>query len=133
MQSFLVVDDSPVIRKVARRILEDLGFAVAEAADAEEALGACRAAMPRAVLLDGCLPEPDGVEVLQKLRAEPGGKEPVVLFMHFENDVGQLARAMRAGATDYMMKPFDRDIMRAKLVDVGLVVRPAPPRAALSA
>ena len=78
MRTCLVVDDSRVIRKVARRILEDLGFDVAEAADGAEALAWCRTCMPDVVLLDWNMPVMNGLEFLRRLRKEPGGEAPKV-------------------------------------------------------
>jgi two-component system chemotaxis response regulator CheY len=121
MRTCLIVDDSSVIRKVARRILEDLQFRIVEAADGEEALGACRETMPEAILLDWNMPVMDGLEFLQRLRKEPGGDKPVVVFCTTENDVAHIARAMRAGANEYIMKPFDRDIVESKFAEVGLI------------
>ena len=74
MKTCLVVDDSRVIRKVARRIIEDMGFEVAEAADGMEALAWCRAAMPEAILLDWNMPVMNGIDFLRQLRAEPQGR-----------------------------------------------------------
>jgi two-component system chemotaxis response regulator CheY len=117
----LVVDDSAVIRKVARRILEGLAFRVSEAEDGEQALHRCRGDMPDAVLLDWNMPVMDGYEFLKRLRGMPHGTEPKVVFCTTENDVGHIARALHAGANEYIMKPFDRDIMTAKFQEVGLV------------
>jgi two-component system chemotaxis response regulator CheY len=117
----LVVDDSAVIRKVARRILESLEFRISEAEDGEKALLVCRSDMPDAVLLDWNMPVMDGYEFLKRLRQMPGGGEPKVVFCTTENDVGHIARALHAGADEYIMKPFDKDIMTAKLQEVGLV------------
>ncbi|AIQ92396.1 response regulator [Methylobacterium radiotolerans] len=117
----LVVDDSAVIRKVARRIIEDLGMNVSEAEDGSAALEACAASMPDAILLDWNMPNMDGYAFLQALRQSEGGGVPKVLFCTTENDVGAIARALRAGADEYIMKPFDRDILTAKLEQVGLV------------
>ena len=78
MKTCLVVDDSRVIRKVARRILEDLGFEVAEAGDGADALAWCRTHMPQAVLLDWQMPVMDGPEFLRLLRREPGSEAPRV-------------------------------------------------------
>ena len=117
----LVVDDSAVIRKVARRILEGLAFRISEAEDGEQALTVCRAEMPDAVLLDWNMPVMDGYEFLKELRQMPGGGAPKVVFCTTENDVGHIARALHAGANEYIMKPFDKDIMTAKLQEVGLV------------
>ena len=69
----LVVDDSRVIRKVARRILEDMRFEIEEAADGMEALHACRRRMPDAILLDWTMPVMSGIDFLRQLRQEPGG------------------------------------------------------------
>ncbi len=117
----LVVDDSAVIRKVARRIIETLGIRVTEAEDGEAALRTCGGAMPDAILLDWNMPNMDGYAFLQSLRKAEGGIGPKVLFCTTENDVGAIARALRAGADEYIMKPFDRDILTAKLEQVGLV------------
>jgi two-component system chemotaxis response regulator CheY len=121
MKHCLVVDDSAVIRKVARRILEGLDFRISEAEDGEKALGLCRSEMPDAVLLDWNMPVMDGYEFLKHLRRMPGGSDPKVVFCTTENDVGHIARALHAGANEYIMKPFDRDIVAAKFQEVGLV------------
>jgi two-component system chemotaxis response regulator CheY len=117
----LVVDDSAVIRKVARRILEGLEFRISEAEDGEKALTSCRSEMPDAVLLDWNMPIMDGYEFLKELRRMPGGLAPKVVFCTTENDVGHIARALHAGADEYIMKPFDKDIVTAKFHEVGLV------------
>ena len=117
----LVVDDSAVIRKVARRIVESLGFSVFEAEDGSDALERCAEAMPDVILLDWNMPNMDGYAFLQALRQAPGGHQPKILFCTTENDVGAIARALRAGADEYIMKPFDRDILTAKLEQVGIV------------
>jgi two-component system chemotaxis response regulator CheY len=121
MKHCLVVDDSGVIRKVARRILEDLDFSVSEAEDGLKALEACRQQMPDAILLDWNMPEMDGLEFLLSLRREDGGDQPVVVFCTTENDVAHITRAMRAGANEYIMKPFDKDIVEAKFQEAGLI------------
>ena len=120
MRTCLVVDDSRVIRKVARRILEDIGYEIAEAADGMEALAWCRAAMPDAILLDWNMPVMNGIEFLKKLRAEPGGEAPVVVFCTVENDLAHIHEALEAGANEYIMKPFDGDIIADKFVEAGL-------------
>jgi two-component system chemotaxis response regulator CheY len=121
MKTCLVVDDSRIIRKVARRILEDLGFDVIEAADGAEALACCRSDMPDAVLLDWAMPVMDGMEFLKSLRAEPGGEAPTVLFCSVENEPRRIREALDAGADEYVMKPFDGDILESKLAEAGLV------------
>ena len=121
MKTCLVVDDSSVIRKVARRILEGLQFQIIEAEDGEQALQACQNQLPDAVLLDWNMPKMDGYEFLRQLRRMPGGDVPRVVFCTTENDVGHIARALHAGANEYIMKPFDKDIVEAKLQEVGLL------------
>ncbi|MDO8359731.1 MAG: response regulator [Devosia sp.] len=116
MKSCLIVDDSSVVRKVARRILEDLDYIVDEAEDGQEAFDKCRQEMPDAILLDWQMPVMGGLEFLKLLRAYIGGTAPHVVFCVTENDIGQIALALKAGASDYMMKPFDRDILESKFM-----------------
>jgi two-component system, chemotaxis family, chemotaxis protein CheY len=117
----LVIDDSRVVRKVARRILEDLDFEVAEAGDGAEGLAWCRTEMPDAVLLDWNMPVMDGLEFLQRLRQEPGGDAPRVVFCSVENDLDRVRSALDAGADEYIMKPFDGDIVASKLTLAGVL------------
>ena len=121
MKTCLVADDSSVIRKVARRILEGLDFQISEAENGEEAIEACRQHIPDAVLLDWNMPKMDGYEFLRALRRLPGGDKPKVVFCTTENDVAHIARALHAGANEYIMKPFDKDIVEAKFQEVGLI------------
>jgi two-component system chemotaxis response regulator CheY len=121
MKHCLIVDDSAVIRKVARRILESLALRVSEAEDGKLGLAACRAEMPDGILLDCNVPTVDGYEFLKELRRMPGGAAPKVVFCVTENDVAHIARAMHVGADEYMMKPFDRGILTAKFQEAGLV------------
>ena len=120
MKTCLVVDDSRVIRKVARRILEDMGFEIAEAADGAEALAWCRTSMPEAILLDWNMPGMNGIEFLKVLRAEPGGRAPVVVMCTVENERDRMVEALDAGADEYIMKPFDGDIIEGKFALAGL-------------
>ncbi|MGH7025747.1 response regulator [Brevundimonas sp.] len=117
----LIVDDSRIIRKVARRIVEDLGFEVDEAADGAEALTYCMDVMPHVVLLDWQMPVMDGLSFLRRLRDLPGGRAPKVLFCTIETRADRIAEALAAGADDYVMKPFDGEILHSKLAEVGAV------------
>lgn len=121
MKTCLVVDDSAVIRKVARRILEELNFSIAEAEDGKVALDYCHSSMPDAVLLDWNMPVMDGLEFLSELRKADGGDAPVVVFCTTENDMSHITRAIGAGANEYIMKPFDREIVESKFTEVGLI------------
>ncbi len=120
MRTCLVVDDSRVVRKLARRILESGGYAVTEAEDGARALDACRAALPHCVLLDWNMPVMDGIEFLRALRAEFGPDDPAVVFCTTENDLAFITQAIKAGAQEYIMKPFDAEILLGKLAQVGL-------------
>lgn len=121
MKTCLVVDDSGVVRKIARRILEEMHFEITEADDGEKALEVCKLAMPDAVLLDWNMPVMDGYEFLGHLRRLPGGDAPKVVFCTTENGVDHISRALHAGADEYIMKPFDREIVAAKFHEVGLI------------
>lgn len=121
MKTCLVVDDSRVIRKVARRILEELDFDVVEAADGVEALAWCRSSMPDAILLDWNMPMMNGIDFLRQLRLEPDGENPKVIFCTVEADPQRIAEALNSGAAEYIMKPFDGDIIESKLAEAGLI------------
>jgi two-component system chemotaxis response regulator CheY len=121
VKTCLVVDDSRMVRKLVRRILEGLDFVVDEAADGEEALVACRRGMPDAIVLDWHMPVMSGPEFLAELRHEQGGEGPKVIFCTAENDLEHIAEAMQAGGDEYIMKPFDAEILKGKLEQVGLM------------
>jgi len=121
MRTCLVVDGSRVTRLVARKIVEELGFAVTEASDGKTALEACGAAMPDAVLLDWNLSIVSGVEFLRVLRAASGGDKPVVMFCTSEGGAERMAEALREGADEYIVKPFDSGIVRSKFLVAGLL------------
>ena len=121
MKTCLVVDNSSVVRKIARSILESMDFQITEAEDGEQALESCRETMPDAVLLDWNMPVMDGYEFLGNLRRMPGGDAPKVVFCTTENGMDHISRALHAGANEYIMKPFDKDIVASKFQEVGLV------------
>ncbi len=121
MKTCLVVDDSRAVRKVARRILETYAFEITEAVDGAEALAICRSAMPDAILLDWTMPLMDGLEFLRRLRKEPGGQEPVVVFCSAETSPERIGEALDEGADEYIMKPFDSEIIEAKFAEAGLI------------
>ena len=121
MKSCLIVDDSRVVRKVAGRIVQDLQFEVTEAGDGADALKSCRENMPDAILLDWNMPVMNGLDFLRALRRETGGKEPKVVFCSTETDRDHITEALRSGADEFVMKPFDTDILQSKFAEVGLV------------
>lgn len=121
MKSCLVVDDSRVVRKVARKILEELGFTCDEAEDGKQAMDYCAKSMPDAILLDWNMPVMTGIEFLRRLRKMTGGQAPKVIFCTTENDLAHIQEALSAGANEYIMKPFDSDIIQTKFQQVGLL------------
>ncbi len=121
MKSCLVVDDSKVIRMVARKILEELNFEVQEAEDGQAAVEACKKRMPDGVLLDWNMPVMDGIEFLHELRKMPNVKNVAVVFCTTENDLEHIQQAIAAGADEYIMKPFDSEIIQTKFQQVGLL------------
>ena len=121
MKQCLIVDDSSVIRKVARRIMEEANFAIEEAENGKEALEVCGKALPDLVLLDWNMPVMDGLEFLTELRKDPCSEETKVIFCTTENDMDHITKAIAAGANEYIMKPFDKEIILSKLREVGLL------------
>ena len=130
MKTCLVVDDSSVIRKVARRILEGMNFQIAEAEDGEKALKACEQQLPDAVLLDWNMPVMDGLTFVTKVRERAEWRDNTLMMVTTEGEHGQIVRALAAGAHEYLIKPFTPDALRDKLELLGLLpvqeVRCAP-------
>ena len=121
VRTCLVVDDSRVIRKVARRILEAHDYAVIEVENGEQALNACRASLPDCVLLDWNMPVMNGIDFLRHLRSEFGPGNPPVVFCTTETEMSAILQAIEAGAQEYIMKPFDEEILVGKFEQVGLL------------
>lgn len=121
MSYCLIVDDSAVIRKVAKHIVESLQFTTDEAEDGTVALAKCREEMPDAVLLDWNMPQMDGISFIKALREEQNGNKPKVIFCTTENDAKHISMAITAGADEFVMKPFDKTILETKFQQVGLI------------
>lgn len=119
MPDCMIVDDSRVIRKVSRHIMESLGFEVSEAEDGRDALDRCSDGMPALILLDWNMPVMNGIEFITRLRRLPGGDKPKVMFCTTESDVAHIREAIDAGANEYIMKPFDHETLQTKLQLVG--------------
>jgi two-component system, chemotaxis family, chemotaxis protein CheY len=119
MRSCLIVDDSKVIRKVARHILETMQFDVAEAADGKEALDHVAESSPDVILLDWNMPIMSGMDFLRAYRSTIETPSAKVIFCTTENGIGHIQAAIDAGADEYVMKPFDRETLEAKLQIVG--------------
>lgn len=118
MKHCMVVDDSDVIRKVARTFLERLGYTVSEAATGEEALSQAESAMPDIVLMDWMMPGTPPIDAIEQLRRIKGGRDTVVVYMTTENDERDIARAKLAGANEVLLKPFDRVSFEGKINEI---------------
>ena len=121
MKSCLLVDDSRVVRQIARKILEDLQFTCTEAEDGRVAYEQCQKALPDVILLDWNMPNMNGIEFLKLLRQLPDGGSPKVLFCTTEADLNHIKEALAAGANEYIMKPFDSEIIQTKLSQIGVI------------
>jgi two-component system chemotaxis response regulator CheY len=116
MKRCLIIDDSRVIRRVAAKIIQDLGFAVEEAENGKKALDACRIRMPNVALIDRDMPVMDGLSYLRALRQMPGGGDVVAVICTTDSDPHQIQQALNDGADEYIMKPFDTDIVQSKFL-----------------
>lgn len=114
----LVVDDYEVIRKVARPIIEQLGYVVVEAGSAEEAAQQCHKEMPDLVIVDWSLPDGDSHGLIASIRADQMDRNPLILYLVTENDPADIKKALTSGADDYVFKPFDRDSLQRKISEV---------------
>lgn len=121
VKSCLIVDDSRIVRRVARRILEELHFTCAEAEDGQQALESCQKSMPDAVLLDWNMPVMGGHAFLENLRGMKGGKVPCVVLCTVEKGDDVIKKAMENGASEYIKKPFDKKVVEEKFRGIGLI------------
>jgi two-component system, chemotaxis family, chemotaxis protein CheY len=121
MSLCLIVDDSKVVRKLARRMVEPMGFTVEEAEHGEDALGKCKQTMPNFILLDWHMPVMNGLEFLKNFRALTGNEATKVIFCTTETDLANIVQAMEAGANEYVMKPFNEAILKDKMTQIGLL------------
>ncbi|SLK04074.1 response regulator [Novosphingobium mathurense] len=115
----LLIDDSRVIRKVARRILEGLAYEVSEAENGEEALVKCRSAMPDLIIVDWNMPVMSGLEFVTFLRSMQGERRPKVMFCTTNSNTDDIRKGIEAGADEYVIKPFDQQSLQAKLQRIG--------------
>lgn len=119
MRKCLVVDDSRVIRKITRQIVERVGYEVVEAENGVEAISRCEAEMPDLILLDWDMPLMSGIDFVAALRRMEGGFRPKVVFCTSKGHSHDMHQAFEAGADEYVTKPFDRETLQAKLQRIG--------------
>ena len=117
MKTRLVVDDSKVVRMVARKILEELEFEVSEAADGQQALDACKSKMPDVILLDWNMPVMDGLEFVQTLRSVDLPKRIPVIMVTTEGSHERMNEATISGADGYILKPVTTEQLQNSLKD----------------
>lgn len=116
MKKALVVDDSKAIRQIERKYLEELGFFVLEAENGEEALKVLKENSDISlILLDWHMPVMNGYEFLKKVRENPDWSEIKIMMVTTENQQKSVIDAIMAGANEYLMKPFDKDMLEAKI------------------
>jgi two-component system, chemotaxis family, chemotaxis protein CheY len=122
MSKALVVDDSRAVRMILAKTLKELGYEVREAANGREALEVIRAegAAVTLVLADWNMPEMNGMDLLKRLRQDPQLSSLVVVMVTTETELDQMSAALEAGANEYVMKPFTKDILVEKLQLVGI-------------
>lgn len=120
MKSCLVADDSPVIRLLARRLLEADGYHVREASDGAKTLEACAEGMPDVILMDWRMPVINGLDCMAQLRRMPGGAGPRVVFCSVERSPEMIRQALDSGANEFIMKPFDSEILASKFALAGV-------------
>ncbi|QBI21256.1 response regulator [Egibacter rhizosphaerae] len=118
----LVVDDSRTTRRILARMLDDLGFTVREASDGVEAMeDVARDGAPEVALVDWNMPRMDGLELVRELRADTAHEHCRILMVTTEAEVERLVEALDAGADEYAMKPFTKDVIADKLALLGVV------------
>jgi two-component system, chemotaxis family, chemotaxis protein CheY len=117
----LIVDDSRVVRKVSRPMIESFGYSVTEAEDGQEALARCKAEMPGLVMLDWDMPVMTGIQFVTQLRALESAHRPYVVFCTSRSETQDIFKGIEAGADEYVTKPFTAASLRAKLERIGAV------------
>jgi len=121
MPQILVVDDAEPLRELARLLLESLGMGVTVANNGLFALEMCRYDMPDVILLDWNMPLMNGPTFQKELKKLPGGTKPKIIFCTIESDMSHMERAIDGGALEYIMKPYNRDILISKLEMAGVI------------
>ena len=121
MSKILVVDDSRTIRTIIRRILLEIGYEVCEAVNGIEAMKVIEVEKDAVtlVLADWNMPEMNGFELLKELRKDPSLSSLKIIMVTTETEMDHMASALEAGANEYIMKPFTKDILVEKLDYVG--------------
>ena len=115
MANCIIADDSKIMRMLLSKIMSNFGYTVFEAEDGEDLLQSCGKITPDLIICDWQLPLIDGIDVLLKIRSDKKVKQPVFIFCSYINDVEIISQALKAGADDFIIRPFDEDIIASKL------------------
>ena len=118
----LIIDDSRTMRMIIGRIIRELGFEITEAGDGQEALKRLieMGTTPELIMVDWNMPVMNGYEFLKAVRANPLYESAHIVMVTTETELGQITRALEAGANEYVMKPFTKEVIRDKLLILGV-------------
>ena len=124
MAKILIVDDVQSVRAICRRFCVGMGFQIFEAENGEIALDVVRQNPDlKIILLDWHMPLMDGLTFLRTLRADASLAQPRVVMCTSNTEIADVKRALEAGANEYLMKPFDDDLLWEKILEAGVVRR----------
>ncbi len=121
MLKCLIADDSKVIRMLLSKIMSNLGMEVMEAADGEEAVEMFKTQQPDLMIMDINLPVMDGMDVVLVVKDTPDVKQPKIILCSLIKDINRIKKALEEGVDDYIMKPFDEEIITSKLSILGMI------------
>lgn len=121
MATCLIADDSKIIRMVLAQIMRNLGFDVIEAEDGNDVVKQWKRSYADLIIMDWRLPVIEGIDVLYMIRSTPKLKQPKIIFCSSLIDEDKIREAINGGADDYIMKPFDEDIIESKITILGLL------------
>lgn len=121
MLKCLIADDSKIMRMLLKKIIENFGFEVSEAEDGEDVLEQCIRFQPDLIISDWSLPLIDGIDVLYKIRMDRKIKQPRFMFCSYVSEAAIIRQAIDGGADDFIMRPFDEDIIASKLAILGML------------
>lgn len=121
MPQCLIADDSKVIRMILSKIMNNMKYDVIEAEDGEEVVELCETKEPDLIIMDTKLPILDGIDAMYKIREMQKIKQPKIIFCSSIADPERIREALDGGADDYIMKPFDEEIILSKMEILNLV------------
>lgn len=115
MKTGLIIEDSKVIRVIICKALKEMGFNTLEAENGKVALDMCKEILPDFIIMDWQIPVMDGFTFLQEFHKLENNENTTILFCSSKNSIKDIKLALDNGAREYIMKPFDSEILRLKL------------------